>query len=261
MPLFILSHGQRCWAGISPKEIYLKEINSRIGALIKRSNEAAIFINEDLEAAIATLENAHFEWVESQSETPILMTEDEVKVIYLSSEISFLGTPENRISGVLKILFHLKRQMDGSTQPIPTFRIDIFSRKYSPMLLTTDSLCRVSLYSLPKSLPSWQREAFLTEFLSLLNVSGFSYSSKGSDRIVWIELKEYSDAGCFGNNQNIVEMSANILDVASLTKLMLAKASEKKCGFKQPNLKHVFKKIFKQLTHDFPECHRPLTNH
>ncbi len=242
------------WAATSEKEILLKETNVRILYLLRNSNEAAAFLREDLTDVLKTLENAKIQWSENIDEKPFLIHEEGVNTIYLSKHFSFVGPYENTLSTVLNILFSLKRQLEMSRMPHPTLRIELFAKKFSPILFSEESSCGLSLYPLSFPLKSTQREKLYKQLLSLLSKKGIGFSSKWADLIMWIDLKRSSDLGCWGNNRNIIELTVNSINVHNQKKNTHTIVKQTACGYDTPNMDVAINKALKNLKHNFPAC-------
>lgn len=235
-------------------EVVLKKIAQRIEKMLSESLEAQVFIEEDLNQAVKVIKNAQIKWQNSYSQFPTIFQNGANRSLRLSKYLSMKSTSNEQIIITLEILFHIKRQLEGSTLQIPKVRIKLFAQKFSPILLSETDSCSTSTFPLPSSLPLAQRDEFQLELISLLESRGHSYDSTWGTNIIWIDAKERTDGECNGNNRNIFELSMKLINIKEQTGEIIAQAVGTSCGYSESHKEQALKKLIKEIKSALPKC-------
>lgn len=235
---------------IDEKEIFLKSVSSRISTLLRENNEAQTFLGEDLSEALNVFDTANIEWSDSAGSWPLLISEETKRKIFLTKYFSIINTAEETISSTLTLLFQIQRQLDASLMPVPSLRVKLFSKKFSPILFGEGRSCSVSLYPITIPLNTTQREKFVSKLLSLLDKKGYGYSSKSPAHVLWINSKLSSDH----NGKNALDIKLKFLEVSSRQSQELAQAKTFSSGYKFNDLDSALNKLVRDLTTNLPEC-------
>lgn len=235
-------------------EVALKKISQRIQKTLVESLEAQVFLEEDLSRAIQVLEKAQIKWVNSFSQYPILSAESVNRTIGMSKYLSMKGPSTEQVIITLEILFHIKRQLEGSTLFIPNARIKLFSQKFAPRLFEVSNPCSISIYPLPPTLSPTQRDEFNSQLISLLEARGHSYDSTWNTSTLWLSTKERTDGGCNGKNRNIFETSIRLINLEEQTGIDIAEGTGTSCGYSTEHKDESLKKLIKSLKTALPKC-------
>lgn len=239
------------------REALLKSLNTRVQTLLKTSIEAQVFLAEDLTETIKLLATSKIIWADSYSDYPFLISSQNGGEIILSTHFGFKGTPEAKTAFFIKLLFNLKRQLEGSRDLIPEFRLKIFSKKFSSSLFDEDDKCDISIHEL-KQTHSSIRGPLFNESLSRLSLAGYSYHSSRPHWILVINGKEKTDTGCQGNNRNIYSLEAELVNTRTGQSSKLLSAEGASCGHSQKHYRKSLKKFLKKIKHQLPKCNETL---
>ncbi len=239
--------------GHQAREALLKSLNTRVHTLLKTSIEAQVFLDEDLTETIKLLATSKITWADSYSDYPFLMSSQNGGEIILSTHFGFKGTPETKTAFFIKLLFNLKRQLEGSRDFLPEFRIKIFSKKFSTILFDELDNCDISIHELTQIQTSI-RGLLFNESLSRLSSAGYSYHSSRPHWILVINGKEKTDTECQGNNRNIYTLEAELVNTRTSQISKLLRAEGTSCGHSQKHYKKSLKRFLKKIRHQLPKC-------
>lgn len=239
-----LAIANQAWAGPTPNEVYLKVINGRINRVLRDSVEAQTFLREDLAEASKVLDKASIEWTDAPMSIP-LVTESKV---FLSKSISL------DVSSIVTVLFHIKRQIDVSTLPLPLLRINLFAKKFSPELLAEGRSCELSLYPFPREILAHQSQELLKKLLTLVHSRRYRYASDWATKVIWIERTFETDAECGGDNRNILQLKAVFMDINTKKTETLAYTKTTSCGLKEIDLEKSLLKLLKKIKSNLSVC-------
>ncbi len=243
--------------GVSSKEAILKSWNKRIETLIKSSIEARVFLDEDLTEAIKLLETSKIIWADSYSEYPLLMSTQNGGEIILSKHFGLKGSAETKTNFIIKSLFNLKRQMEGSRDFLPEFRIKLFSKKFSSYLFDETDNCTLSVHEL-NNIHNSIRSSLFTIAVKKLTNAGYSYHSSRPNWVVVINGKETSDTGCRGNNRNIYRLTTELVNTRTGESTALLSTEGTSCGYSQKHYKRSLKQFTKKIKTQIPKCLQTL---
>lgn len=239
------------------KEALLKSLNTRVQTLLKTSIEAQVFLDEELTETTKLLATSKITWADSYSDYPFLMSSQNGGEIILSTHFGFKGTAEAKTAFFIKLLFNLKRQLEGSRDFLPEFRIKIFSRKFSPILFDEVDNCDISIHEL-KQTHSSIRGSLFNESLTRLSSAGYSYHSSRPNWVLVINGKEKTDTECRGNNRNIYSLEAELVNTRTGQSSKLFSAEGTSCGHSQKHYKRSLKRFLKKIKHQLPKCTETL---
>jgi hypothetical protein len=236
------------------KEAYLKKLNDRIQLVLRNSNEANIFLGEDLLEASKILDSASIKWINNYSALPYLNSTDRGPEITLSANSSFSATDEQKVVLIMEILFQVKRQHEGSLLLVPKTRILLFARKFHPEIMAENDPCGLSVFPLQIKAYQFGREEFLSRLLSYLPENHYNYASKKANWVLWIEGKESTDGGCGGSNRNIMKAAAYLFNVKEKQIITLGEVTTKSCSRDTDHIDLALRRLNRKIKNNIPNC-------
>ncbi len=237
------------------KEMFLKTTNDKILRFLKDSNEARIYLDDDLIPASEILQKSTLRWKNTVSEIPVLYPTENGYELWLSQFYSFKSTTENQLSTVLSILYHIQRQLNLSIAPLPQARMRIFSKKFSGWILKGTESCTFSPLSFKKEfIEVSELKDVVSEILKKKKFSRNSQSEYG----LWIGTSLKSDAGCNGNNRNILNIEIKLIHISSLETLYSSSESYTSCKPITAIPKELIQKVSKKIKKDLADCNNTI---
>lgn len=232
------------------KETVIKKINQRFLSIVKTSTVASVFLVEDLIEASEFLVTAKIKWPEQYSGTPYIFEKEHGGLFALSSEYSFKTTDEKKLSLLVTILFQLKRQLEGSYDPIPEFRIELFAKKFAPIILSEKDFCGFSIEPINFEIDSKDKESFFNDLLKLARKKEYQYDSRWANWVLWIEGESFT--------ANSFTTKAVLINWQTMTSLQLGEAVGKS-NFNFDRSKRIsLKKLMTLIEKNFPDCHQQV---
>lgn len=226
------------------EEVFLKKLNQRFLQVLRDSNEARVFLDEDLSHTSQFLAHTKIKWLKTYQEGAQLLILDDGMMIGLSQHYSFMASPVDQVEILVEFLFQLKRKLEGSSLFIPYMRIKLFAQKYAPIILTETDPCSLSLYSLDLKVSDEARSDFSTNALKNLTKKNYSYHSTWSR---WIILVEKTQS--FENQRSQMTLTASLLDWKNLAKEVISETSTS-----GKDVEKALKKLSKQINNQLPAC-------
>lgn len=240
------------------KETILLSINERILSVLKSSTEANIFLGEDLLEASEFLSSAKIKWLKTYSEAPYIYEMQPNGIIGLNSDYSFKTTEENKVILLVEILFHLKRQIEGSLLPLPHLRIELFAKKFATVILSEKNFCSFALRPIEFSIESYLKNSFLDDLTRIIRKKNYYYDSKWANWVLWIEGESLTDSACAGFSRKTFKSSALLINWQTMEVYPLGESEASSCSGLGIAQKKSLNKLIHKVKKHIPTCKVPV---
>jgi hypothetical protein len=235
------------------EEVFLKKLNQRLSLLLRESYEASVFLEEDLTKASEFLARAKIIWLPTYTTGAKLIFESNTHSIGLSEHYSFKAAPTDRVEILLDFLFQLKRQLEGSSLPLPQMRIKLFAQKFHRQIFH-DAGCSLSLFPLPLAFPKDLRDGFVANLLKATKDKDYQYDSKWSRFVLMVEIGQTFSSSCFGMSRSRLTLSARLLDWKNLTYHSVSEVIDSSCDGVMVVREKLLKQFLKKINQMMPTC-------
>lgn len=197
---------------------------------------AKIMLGEDLSDVIKELES-------NSSLKEMLLTNFKFKL-----------SNNDRLLQVLELVAKVKSYIYPDQIPAPKFRAELYSRNFSNQIFAIQKSCHISVDKIGSDFSPPQKIEFINNIAQDLMTLNYKYISNDAGVILFLFNKTYSDAGCRGNNRNILESKIVLVNLITLQSNYFDLIRTQSCGYDEIDKRYHLKKINKFLIKNTKDC-------